>query len=72
MQLAKELGMKKVMVPNIPGNLCALGLLASDTMLSAVRTHMAETRKADLSELLAIIEDMAEETYKPFAMKDLR
>ena len=51
--------MKKVMVPNIPGNLCALGLLASDIMLSAVRTHMAETRKADLSELLAIIEEMA-------------
>jgi N-methylhydantoinase A len=70
-QLAKELGMKKVLVPNIPGNLCALGLLASDTMLNMVRTHMMETRQANMAEILSILNELADEVYQPFAQKGI-
>jgi len=67
--LAKELGMTKVLVPNIPGNLCALGLLASDTMLNAVRTHMQETRLVNTDDLSGILDEMAEEAFRPFSRK---
>jgi N-methylhydantoinase A len=70
-QLARELGMKKVLVPNIPGNLCSLGLLASDTMLNTVHTHMVETRKADMKVIASILDELADEAYQPFGEKGI-
>jgi len=70
-QLAKELGMKKVLVPNIPGNLCALGLLASDTMINQVRTHIVKTREVDVKEIEDIFADMLDEAYKSFKDKGI-
>lgn len=70
-QIARELGMKKVIIPNIPGNLCALGLLSSDTMLNIVHTYMVETGQVDLDDLERVMEDLAEETYRPFASKGI-
>lgn len=37
--VAKELGMKKVLIPENPGILCALGLLVSDLRMDYVRTN---------------------------------
>jgi N-methylhydantoinase A len=52
--LAEEIGMSEVLVPIHPGNLSALGLLASDQVYEAVRTHLARLDSLDLDGLLAL------------------
>jgi N-methylhydantoinase A len=54
--LAEELGIREVVVPVCPGNLSALGLLASDLRQELVRTWLrplASTDSAALAELVA-------------------
>jgi N-methylhydantoinase A len=53
--LAEELGMNEVLVPICPGNLSALGLLASDQRQELVRTHVRTLDKLDGGELAALI-----------------
>ena len=40
--VAKEIGIKKILIPENPGILCALGLLASDIKADYVQTHIME------------------------------
>ena len=53
--LAEELGMSEVLVPICPGNLSALGLLASDQRQELVRTHVRTLDKLDSGELKSLI-----------------
>ena len=67
-QLAGELGMRTVLCPPAPGNLCALGLLASDTVVNTVRTHLTRTAHASFPEtekIFAEMEELAAQTIGP-------
>ncbi|WP_158735925.1 hydantoinase/oxoprolinase family protein [Alteribacillus sp. YIM 98480] len=47
--VAKELGIKKVLVPDSPGILCAVGLLASDLRMDFVKTERLKAAPQNLS-----------------------
>ncbi|HEV8306913.1 MAG TPA: hydantoinase/oxoprolinase family protein [Methylomirabilota bacterium] len=49
--VAEELGMTRILVPAYPGNFSALGLLASDIKLDAVRTRITRLAEAELPAL---------------------
>jgi N-methylhydantoinase A len=50
-QIAEEIGMSEILVPILPGNLSALGLLASDQRYERVRTFMARLSSLDADRL---------------------
>jgi N-methylhydantoinase A len=60
-EIASELGVPEVLVPPNPGNLSAVGLLASDIRYDLARTHVAEIADVDLAEMWAALADLAEE-----------
>ena len=47
--VAQEVGIRRVISPNHPGNLSALGLLTSDLRHEFARTHLSLLEEADLS-----------------------
>ena len=53
-----ELNMPQAIIPPVPGNFSALGLLSTDIIHDAVRTNMTATEKADLSRMNTLYEDM--------------
>ena len=62
--VARELGMKNVIVPLNPGALCAVGLVNTDLMYDFSKTEMQLSSKADISALAkdyAILEKEAKE-----------
>jgi N-methylhydantoinase A len=63
--IAEELGMNTVLVPPMPGNFSALGLLIADVRRDYVRTRLTKTRDVDalaVREILAeLVADGAEE-----------
>ncbi|MFK3777598.1 hydantoinase/oxoprolinase family protein [Agrobacterium sp. NPDC089420] len=61
-RLAKELGMKRILVPRTPGVLCALGLLMTDlrTDFSSTQlTRLDEARTEDIGAIYSALEDKA-------------
>ena len=52
--LAEDIGMSEVLIPRYPGNLSALGLLASDQIYEMVRTVLGGLDSIDLRELAAV------------------
>lgn len=54
-ELAEELGMRDVVVPLSPGNLSALGLIASDQRYELVTTYLRRLNDLDPAELKAQI-----------------
>ena len=52
--LAEDIGMSEVLIPEYPGNLSALGLLASDQIYEMVRTVLGRLDSMDLRELAAV------------------
>src|SRR4029078_13264434 len=56
-QIAEEIGMHDILVPILPGNLSALGLLASDQRYERVQTFMARLSALDH----ATLRDMRDE-----------
>jgi N-methylhydantoinase A len=54
--LAEELGIREMVVPVCPGNLSALGLLASDLRQELARTWVRPLAETDGAELAAVIE----------------
>ena len=50
-QIADEIGMREILIPILPGNLSALGLLASDQSYERVRTFLALLSALDPSAL---------------------
>jgi N-methylhydantoinase A len=60
-QLAKDLGMSRVLVPESPGLLCAIGLLVADVRADFSRTRVMETRGADLKTVNEILQDLRDQ-----------
>ena len=65
--LAKELGMAKVIIPPLPGNLSALGLLVSDTRHDFVATLAKGEGEIDPRELLRAFLELEERGRKQLA-----
>jgi N-methylhydantoinase A len=56
--IAEELGMTTVVVPPLPGNFSALGLLIADVRRDFVRTRVSQTGKTSLREVEAALEEL--------------
>ncbi len=54
--LAREVGIRRVFVPSLPGGLCALGCLVADLRADFIRTWARELDEAETSELSAALE----------------
>jgi N-methylhydantoinase A len=59
--IAKELGIRRLLVPPIPGCNSALGILASDVRHELVQAHAARLAHADLDRLGGILRGLAAE-----------
>lgn len=62
--LAKELGIRKVVVPRVPGVFSAWGMLMTDLRHDYIRTKVIKLTKENLSELRSILKDMMTAAYK--------
>jgi N-methylhydantoinase A len=58
--IAAELGMRTVLVPPMPGNFSAFGLLVADVRRDFVRTRISATAKTTVQELRQIFAELAE------------
>ena len=56
-----ELNMSQAIIPPVPGNFSALGLLSTDIIHDAVRTSMSPTRQPNLARANALFEEMETE-----------
>ncbi len=56
--LAKELGIKKVVVPVFPGAFSALGMLTADIRFDYVRSYLARFDEVDMAKIAAIYAEM--------------
>ena len=65
--VAQEVGIRRVVSPNYPGNLSALGLLTSDLRHELVRTHLALLDDADLSVVADRLHQTAKEAHELLA-----
>lgn len=61
--VAQEVGMRRVISPNYPGNFCALGLLTSDLRHELVRTHLALLNDIDMDAVSERLTQMAREGH---------
>jgi len=59
--IAAELGITRVVVPRLPGNFSAFGLLVADVRHDYVRTRLAATRAVPFGELQATFAELREE-----------
>ena len=59
--VARELGIKRIIVPPSPGVFSAFGLLRADVEQHASRTVLTSTTECDLDRINSIINDMREE-----------
>ena len=57
-ELARELGIREVIIPPIPGGFSALGLVATDLKRDYVKTHFIALHEADKSAVAAAFGDM--------------
>ena len=57
-EVAKELGMKRVIIPPNPGTLCSLGLLLADTRFDMSRTAIVEGKPESLSVVNEMFDQM--------------
>ncbi len=60
-EVARALGVRRVLIPQHPGMVCALGLLLADVTRSASRTLLVPARDAGMQRGLAAIEAMLAE-----------
>ncbi|MGE0724947.1 MAG: hydantoinase/oxoprolinase family protein [Alphaproteobacteria bacterium] len=65
--VAEELGMKTVVVPPIPGNFSALGLLVADVRRDFVRTRVTPTRTLPIEAIVKQIEELRAEAAADLA-----
>lgn len=59
--IAQELGMSRVIVPPLPGNFSAFGLLVADVRHDYVRTRLLATRETAFEEVTAVFEELRKE-----------
>lgn len=62
--VARELGMKHVIVPQNPGTLCAVGLVNTDLMYDFSKTEMQLSSHADLESLDTDYAELEKEAYE--------
>ena len=65
--VAREMGIRRVISPNYPGNLSALGLLTSDLRHELVRSHLSLLKDADLAVVAERLGQMAKEAHSRLA-----
>ena len=56
--IAEELGMRAVLIPPMPGNFSALGLLVADVRRDYVRTRLSPTAATPLAGLRAVLDEL--------------
>src|SRR6185295_49620 len=57
-EIAEDLGMRTVVVPPLPGNFSALGLLIADVRRDFVRTRVSASSKTSIGEVRAALEEL--------------
>ncbi|UHL63895.1 hydantoinase/oxoprolinase family protein [Paralcaligenes sp. KSB-10] len=62
--VARELGIKRVIIPPAPGVFSAFGLLRADVEQHAARTVLTSTRNADLTTINSVLEEMRAELVR--------
>ncbi len=62
--LAEELGIRKVIVPRVPGVFSAWGMLMTDLRHDYIRTKVVSLEPDNLKELQSILDEMKEEATK--------
>ena len=60
-EVAKELGMKEVLIPPHPGTLCSLGLLLADTKFDLSRTMVLNAVPENVAEMARQFQSMTEQ-----------
>jgi N-methylhydantoinase A len=58
--IAEELGMKRVVVPPLPGNFSAFGLLVADVRHDYVRSRLVATRDVRFDDVTAALRELSE------------
>ena len=57
-EVANELGMQTIVVPPLPGNFSALGLLIADVRRDFVRTRVSQTANTDIADVRAALQEL--------------
>lgn len=65
--LAETAGIRRVLVPPVPGTLCALGALAADLRRDTMRTVLLSLEEASWPRLEAVFRDLREEATEALA-----
>ncbi|MBI4182966.1 MAG: hydantoinase/oxoprolinase family protein [Proteobacteria bacterium] len=65
--VAQEVGIRRVVSPNYPGNFSALGLLTSDLRHELVRTHLTLLDDADMAAVAGRLAEMVNEAHAVLA-----
>lgn len=63
-QVAEELGIRKVLIPRLPGNFSALGLANCDLKYDYVKTKLSLLSKLTAEEIAHEIHDLRQKAYK--------
>jgi len=66
-EVADELGMGTMVVPPLPGNFSALGLLIADVRRDFVRTRVSQTAKMDLADVHASLRALQQDGERELA-----
>jgi len=66
-EVADELGMQTVVVPPLPGNFSALGLLIADVRRDFVRTRVSQTAKTDIAAVRACLHALQQDGERELA-----
>ena len=69
--VAQEMGIRRVVSPNYPGNLSALGLLTSDLRHELVRTHLTLLEDADMAAVAERLGQMVKEAHSRLAGEEV-
>lgn len=70
--VAKELGIKKVVIPKLPGNFSAFGMLFADVKHEYVLSHVEALGEAELEELESIFADLEREGLEAIKKEGFR
>jgi N-methylhydantoinase A len=70
--VAREIGMKRVIVPRAPGHFCAFGMLFSDLRYDFVRTWFARLAEVSIDAIEGIYESLIADGRKALAASGVR
>lgn len=62
-ELARDFGIERVLVPEAPGILCALGLLVADLRAEFSQTYVARSDEVDLTQMNALVTDLEDQAH---------